>query len=103
VLLEPLADLEVMTPEEYLGAVMGDLNSRRGQIQGSEPEGKALKLKAVVPEAELYKYATQLHSLTQGRGTFRKKFKSYAEMPPDAAAKVIEEFQKAKKEKEEEG
>jgi elongation factor G len=103
VLLEPLADLEVMTPEEYLGAVMGDLNSRRGQILGSEPAEKTLKLKAVVPEAELYKYATQLHSLTQGRGTFRKKFKGYAEMPADAAARVIDEYQKAKKEKEDEG
>ncbi len=103
VLLEPLVDLEVMTPEEYLGAVMGDLSSRRGQILGSEPEGATLKLKAVVPEAELYKYATQLHSLTQGRGTYRRKFKGYAEMPPDAAAKVIEEHQKEKKEKEAEG
>ncbi len=102
ILLEPLSDLEVQTPEEYLGAVMGDLNSRRGQILGSEPDGKMLKLKAVVPEAELYKYATQLHSLTQGRGTFKKKFRGYAEMPAEAAAKVIEEFQKTKKEKEEE-
>ena len=83
VLLEPLADLEVLTPKEYLGAVMGDLNARRGQILGSEPDGKLLKLKAVVPEAELYKYATQLHSLTQGRSTFRKKFKGYAEMPAE--------------------
>jgi elongation factor G len=82
---------------------MGDLNSRRGQILGSEPDEKLLKLKAVVPEAELYKYATQLHSLTQGRGTFRKRFKGYAEVPPDAAAKVIDEYQKSKKEKEEEG
>ncbi len=102
VLLEPLADLEVMTPEEYLGAVMGDLSARRGQILGSEPEGTGLKLRAVVPEAELYKYATQLHSLTQGRGTYRHKFKGYAEMPPDAAAKVIEAHQKEKQEKEEE-
>ena len=103
VLLEPLSDVEVQVPEEYLGAVMGDLNSRRGQILGSEPDAKMLKLRAVVPEAELYKYATQLHSLTQGRGTFRKKFKNYAEVPPDAAAKVIDEYQKSKKEKEEEG
>ncbi len=102
VLLEPLSDIEVQVPEEYLGAVMGDLNSRRGQILGSEPDEKLLKLKAVVPEAELFKYATQLHSLTQGRGTFKKKFKGYAEVPPDAAARVIEEYQKSKKEKEEE-
>jgi elongation factor G len=100
VLLEPLMDLEVFTPEEYLGAVMGDLSSRRGQILGSEPDGRLLKLKAVVPEAELYKYATQLHSLTHGRGTYRGTFKTYAEMPPDAAQKVIEEHAREKKQEE---
>ncbi len=98
VLLEPLADVEVLTPEEYLGAVMGDLSSRRGQILGSEPDGRVTKLKAVVPESEMYKYATQLHSITHGRATYRASFKQYAEMPPDAAAKVIEEYAAQKKE-----
>jgi elongation factor G len=102
VLLEPLLDLEVLTPEEYLGAVMGDLSSRRGQILGSEPDGRMLKLKAVVPEAELYKYATQLHSLTHGRGTYRGAFKTYAEMPPEVAQKVVEEYAREKQEKKEE-
>ncbi|MBI1722680.1 MAG: elongation factor G [Gemmatimonadetes bacterium] len=100
ILLEPLSDLEVLTPEEYLGAVMGDLSSRRGQILGSEPDGRMVKLKAVVPEAELYKYATQLHSLTHGRGTYRGKFKAYAEVPPEIATKIAEEHEKEHKEEE---
>ena len=98
VLLEPLMDVEVLTPEDYLGAVMGDLSSRRGQILGSEPEGRFVKLKAVVPEAELYKYATQLHSITHGRATYHAAFKQYAEVPPDVAAKVAEEYSREKKE-----
>ncbi|MBI4542421.1 MAG: elongation factor G [Gemmatimonadetes bacterium] len=100
VLLEPLTDVEILTPEEYLGAVMGDLSSRRGQILGSEPDGRVVRLKAVVPEAELYKYATQLHSLTHGRGTYRAKFKGYAEVPPEVAAKVIEEHKREAKQEE---
>jgi elongation factor G len=98
VLLEPLQDIEVLTPEEYLGAVMGDLSARRGQILGSEPNGRVTMLKAVVPEAEMYKYATQLQSLTHGRATYHAKFKQYAEVPGDVAAKVTEEYLKTKKE-----
>lgn len=100
VILEPLADVEVLTPEEYLGAVMGDLSSRRGQILGSEPDGRFVKLKSVVPEAELYKYATQLHSMTHGRGTYRSKFRGYSEVPPDVAAKIVEEHKREHKEEE---
>ena len=102
VLLEPLVDLEVWTPEGYLGAVMGDLSSRRGQILGSEPDEHLLRLRAVVPEAELFKYATQLHSLTHGRGTYKYAFKQYSEVPPDVAAKIVEEHEKEKKEEKEE-
>ena len=102
VLLEPLVDLEVWTPEDYLGAVMGDLSSRRGQILGSEPDEHLLRLRAVVPEAELFKYATQLHSLTHGRGTYKYAFRQYAEVPPDVAAKIVEEHEKEKKEEKEE-
>jgi elongation factor G len=94
VILEPLSDVEVFTPEDYLGAVMGDLSSRRGQILGSEPEGRLTRLKAVVPDAELFKYATQLHSITHGRATYRAKFKGYAEAPPEVAQKIAEEFKK---------
>jgi elongation factor G len=102
VLLEPLADVEVRTPEEYLGAVMGDLNSRRGQILGTEPDGRMTKLKAVVPEAELYKYATQLHSITHGRATHSTKFRQFAEVPPDVARRIVDEYQKEKKDEKEE-
>ena len=102
VLLEPLVDLEVWTPEHYLGAVMGDLSSRRGQILGSEPDEHLLRLRAVVPEAELFKYATQLHSLTHGRGTYKYAFRQYAEVPPDVAAKIVEEHEMEKKEEKEE-
>ncbi|HUL48760.1 MAG TPA: elongation factor G [Gemmatimonadales bacterium] len=89
-LLEPILDLEVWTPDDYQGAVMGDLSSRRGQILGSEKDGKLTKVKALVPAAELDRYATTLHSITHGRGTYRQKFHLYQEMPPEAAHKVAE-------------
>jgi elongation factor G len=96
VLLEPLADVEVLTPEEYVGAVMGDLNSRRGQILGSQADGRLTRLKAVVPEAEMYKYATQLHSITHGRATYTSKFRQYAEVPGEVAKKISEEYMKTR-------
>jgi len=89
-LLEPILDVAVWTPEDYLGAVMGDLSSRRGHILGTEPDGRQVKVKALVPEAELDRYATTLHSLTHGRGTYRQKFHVYQEVPPEAAHKVAE-------------
>jgi len=90
VLLEPIVDVEVWTPDEYQGAVMGDLSSRRGQILGTEKDGRLTKVKARVPEAELDRYATTLHSLTHGRGTYRQKFHAYEQVPPDTAQKVVE-------------
>src|SRR5690242_2494087 len=90
VLLEPILELEVWTPDEYQGAVMGDLSSRRGEILGTEKDGRLTKVRALVPEAELDRYATALHSLTHGRGTYRQKFHVYQEVPPDAAHKVVE-------------
>src|SRR6266571_471086 len=90
VLLEPILELEVSTPDDYQGAVMGDLSSRRGQILGTEPDGRLVRVKALVPEAELDRYATTLHSITHGRGTYRAKFHVYQEVPPDAAQKVAE-------------
>src|SRR6266550_3132865 len=87
VLLEPILELEVSTPDDYQGAVMGDLSSRRGQILGTEPDGRLVRVKALVPEAELDRYATTLHSITHGRGTYRAKFHVYQEVPPDAAQK----------------
>jgi elongation factor G len=88
VLLEPLADIEVWTPEDVLGDVMGDLSARRGQILGTEVDGRLTRVRAIVPEAELYRYSTSLHSITHGRGTFRHRFHGYVEAPPDVVAKV---------------
>jgi elongation factor G len=94
ILLEPLVDVEVWTPDDVLGDVMGDLSARRGQILGTEPDGRLTKVRAVLPEAELYKYSTTLHSITHGRGTHRQRFHGYAEAPPEVAAKVAAENQK---------
>ncbi len=98
VLLEPIIEVEVVTPEAYMGDVMGDLNHRRGKILGMEQDGQKTKIKALVPQSELYKYATTLRSLTQGRAMHRRRFHSYEEVPAQHAQKVIEA---AKKEKEE--
>ena len=87
-------DLEVWTPEDALGDVMGDLSSRRGQILGTESDGRLTKVRAVLPEAELYKYSTTLHSITHGRGTHRQRLHGYAEAPPEVATKVAAENQK---------
>jgi elongation factor G len=97
VLLEPLDELEIVAPDEYLGDVMGDLSGRRGQILGTDVDGarRGTKIRAVVPQAELHKYATDLHSLTHGRATFSRRFVGYEEMPADAAQKVIAEHAKA--------
>ena len=91
VLLEPVLSVEILAPDENLGDIMGDLSSRRAQILGSEPSGRLTKVTATVPEAEMYKYSTQLHSMTHGRGTFHWEFASYQEVPSDVAAKVAEE------------
>ena len=104
ILLEPILEIEVWTPDDYQGAVMGDISSRRGQILGTEPDGKLVKVKALVPEADLDRYATVLHSITHGRGTYRQKFHAYEPVPPDVASKVVEarkkELEEDKKEKE---
>jgi len=90
VLLEPILEITVWTPDDYLGPVMGDISSRRGHILGTEPDGRLTRIRALVPEAELDKYATTLHSVTHGRGTYRQKFHTYEQAPPDIAAKVTE-------------
>ena len=96
ILLEPLVDVEVWTPDDVLGDVMGDLSARRGQILGTEQDGRLTKVKAVVPEAELYKYSTTLYSITHGRGTYRQKFHGYVEAPPEIASKVAAENKEEK-------
>ena len=102
ILLEPLMDVEVWSPDDVLGDVMGDLSARRGQILGTEQDGRLTKVKAIVPEAELYKYSTTLHSITHGRGTYRQKFHGYVEAPPEVAAKVAADNAKGKEEREKE-
>jgi len=91
VLLEPLADLEVWAPDDVLGDVLGDLSARRGHILGTEADGRLTKVRAIVPEAELYRYSTTLYSVTHGRGTFRHGFHGYVEAPPDVVARVAAE------------
>ncbi|MFQ5584058.1 MAG: elongation factor G, partial [Calditrichia bacterium] len=99
VLLEPIYEIEVKVPEEYMGDVMGDISSRRGKIMGMDSDGRFQIIKAKVPLAELHKYSTTLRSMTQGQGLFQQKFSHYEEVPGDLAQKIIE---KAKQEKEEE-
>ncbi len=91
VLLEPIMEVEVETPEEYVGDVIGDLNSRRGKIMGMENKGVITVVRAHVPLAEMFGYATTLRSLTQGRGTFIMKFSHYEEVPQHIAEKIIGE------------
>jgi elongation factor G len=94
VLLEPIIAVEILTPNEMMGDVIGDLSPRRGQILTTEAVGRLTKIAALVPQAELYKYSTALHSITHGRGTHRESFHGYAEAPPDIAAKVAEDNRK---------
>jgi elongation factor G len=89
VLLEPYSDLDVRVPEEFLGDVMGDLSSKRGKILGTESDGHYVQIKAKVPMAETYKYATHLRAITQGRGLYQAKFSHYEEVPRELADKVI--------------
>jgi len=89
VLLEPYSDLEVRVPEDFLGDVMGDLSSKRGKILGTESDGHYQVIKAKVPMAETYKYATHLRALTQGRGLHRAKLSHYEEVPRELAEKII--------------
>lgn len=94
VLLEPVMEVEVITPDEYMGEVMGDLNQRRGKILGMDSEGRKMTIRALVPEAELYKYATTLRSLTQGRAAHHRKLHGYEEAPGHVAQKVAAETER---------
>lgn len=98
ILLEPIYEINVTVPEEYMGEVMGDISSRRGRIMGMDTSGKMQIIKAIVPLADLYNYATKLRSITQGRGIFTRKFSHYEEVPKDNEAKIIAEAQKEKEE-----
>jgi elongation factor G len=92
VLLEPIMEMEVVTPEEFMGDIMGDLNSRRGRVLGMESRGKNQVVRALVPQAEVLTYAPDLRSMTGGRGMFTMKFSHYDEVPTQISQKVIEEL-----------
>ena len=89
VLLEPIMAVEVVTPEEFMGDVIGDLNRRRGRIEGMEPRGNAQVVRAFVPLAEMFGYATDLRSQTQGRATYSMEFSRYTEVPQSIANELI--------------
>ena len=97
VLLEPVFAVEVVTPEEFMGDVIGDLNRRRGQINGMEQRGNAQVITAHVPLAEMFGYATDVRSNTQGRATYTMQFERYEEVPPNIAEKVVGEQAAAKR------
>ena len=89
VLLEPVMAVEVVTPEDYMGDVIGDLSSRRGRIEGMEQQGNGQTIKALVPLADMFGYATDLRSRTQGRATYSMQFHSYAEVPESIAKEIV--------------
>lgn len=90
-LLEPIMDVEVKIPEEYMGDIMGDISGKRGKIMGMESDGNFQIIKAKIPQAELYHYATTIRSLTGGRGLHSESFSHYEKMPKEFEKKVIEE------------
>ena len=90
-LLEPMMAVEVTTPEDYLGDVMGNLNSRRGRIENMSPVGNAQVIKALVPLSEMFGYATDLRSMSQGRADFTMQFDRYEEVPGNIAAAITEQ------------
>ncbi|MEL7481986.1 MAG: elongation factor G [Pseudomonadota bacterium] len=91
-LMEPVMKVEVVTPEDYMGDIIGDLNSRRGQIQGSEPRGNATAINATVPLVNMFGYVSNLRGMSQGRAQFTMQFDHYAEVPKGEAQKIIEEL-----------
>ena len=92
VLLEPIMKVECVTPEDYTGSVIGDLNSRRGQIQGQDMRGNANVINAMVPLMNMFGYVNNLRSMSQGRATFTMQFDHYAELPANVSAEVQKKF-----------
>ena len=84
--------VEVITPEEYMGDVIGDLNSRRGQIQGSSPRGNAVAIGAFVPLVNMFGYVSNLRGMSQGRAQFTMQFDHYAEVPKAEAQKIVQDL-----------
>ncbi len=100
VLLEPIHQLEVTVPEEFMGDVMGDLSGRRGKIQGMDANGPFQVIRANVPLGSLYRYSTDLRSMTGGRGFYKREFSHYEDVPTDVAKQIVEELQKEQEEDE---
>ena len=90
-LLEPVDEVEITAPGEYMGDIMNDLSTRRGQVLGMDGDSSIQKVKAYIPQAELHRYSTQLRSMTQGRATFTRKFIHYAPVPRDVQEKVVKQ------------
>lgn len=98
IILEPILEIEVRTPEEFMGEVIGDLNQRRGRIMGMDADGHWQVVRAKVPEAEMYRYSTALRSLTQGKGAHSRELAGYEPAPPDVTHKIISEAESRKEE-----
>jgi len=98
IVLEPILEVEVRTPEEFMGEVIGDLNQRRGRIMGMDADGHWQVVKAKVPQAEMYRYSTALRSLTQGKGGHSRDLSGYEPAPPDVTRKIIAEAEERKEE-----
>jgi elongation factor G len=96
VILEPICNIEVLVPDEFTGDVMGDLSSRRGKIAGMEREGSNQRIRAQVPQSELYQYSVDLRSKTQGQGFYSMEFDRYEPVPHETSQKIIAEAQAAK-------
>ena len=96
VLLEPIMEITIITPEEYMGDIMGDLNGKRGRVLGMDSKGKNQVIKARVPMAEFLTYAPDLRSMTGGRGMFSLEFSHYDEVPAQISQKIVEELNKSK-------
>ena len=99
ILLEPVMSVKILVPDDYAGDVMGDLNGRRGRIQGMTPQGDGItEIEAEVPQSEMLRYATDLRSQTQGQGTFTMEFDHYEEVPGHLVPKIVEDTERAKEE-----
>ena len=89
-ILEPIMKVEVLMPEEFMGDVIGDLNSRRGQIEGMESRGSTQVVRAFIPLAQMFGYVTDLRSMSQGRATSSMEFSHYAEVPGNLASELVQ-------------
>jgi elongation factor G len=100
VLLEPIMKASIIIPDDYMGDIMGDINKKRGRVQGMEPvDGKQMVI-AEIPLSEMQTYATDLRSMTQARGDFSMEFARYEEVPPTEVPKIIEETKRYREERE---